>query len=116
EQPTATTAKIILDEVLRKNVSPRQASIASDFSTSWPLQQSYGSQEFRYGLFIGVLVLFAIIVGPVNLFVFAKVGKRHRLFITTPIISLATSLLLVGLIILQDGFGGSGFRRVLMEV
>jgi len=61
-------------------------------------------------------VIFAILVGPVNLFVFAKSGQRHKLFITTPIISLAASLLLIALIIIQDGFGGSGMRRVLMEV
>lgn len=116
EQPTAATAQIIFDEVVRNSTAPRQSSIASDFTSTWPLQDSFGSQQFRYGLFIGVLVLFAIIVGPVNLFVFAKAGQRHRLFITTPIISLAASLILVGLIILQDGFGGSGFRRVLIEV
>ena len=116
EQPTAATAKIIFDEVMKNSTAPRQSSITSDFAGAWPLQIAFGLQQFRYGLFIGVLVLFAIIVGPVNLFVFAKAGKRHRLFITTPIISLATSLILVGLIILQDGFGGSGFRRVLMEV
>lgn len=115
-QLTAATAKTIFDKVLSNPAAPKQQSISSDFASYWPLQNSFGSQQFRYGLFIGVLVLFAFIVGPVNLFVFAKPGQRHRLFITTPIISLAASLLLIGLIILQDGFGGSGFRRVLMEV
>ncbi len=116
EQPTAATATTIFQDVVRNPTERRQTSLIRDFSSSWPLQTSFGSQQFRYGLFIGVLVLFAIVVGPVNLFVFAKAGRRHRLFITTPIISLATSLLLIGLIILQDGFGGAGFRRVLMEV
>ena len=63
-----------------------------------------------------MLVLFGILVGPVNLFVLAKSGRRHRLFITTPLISLGASLLLILLIIFQDGFGGRGMRRVLMEV
>ncbi len=115
-QPDPSTAKEILQNVLENPVPLRQMSLATDYQRGWPLQQSFGNQEFRYSLFIGVLVLFGILVGPVNLYVFAKGGKRHRLFITTPIISLVTSLVLVGLIIGQDGFGGSGVRRVLMEV
>jgi hypothetical protein len=109
--PKGTLAKV------NKNPNKsRIAAIHSDYDGSWPLQKHFGSQAFQYGLFIAVLILFAIIVGPVNLFVFAKSGQRHRLFITTPIISLAASLALVVLIIVQDGFGGSGMRRVLMEV
>src|SRR5690606_18267044 len=69
-----------------------------------------------YGLFVVVLIAFGLLVGPVNLFVFAKSGQRHRLFITTPIISLATCALLILLILIQDGTGGRGERIVLMEV
>jgi hypothetical protein len=91
-------------------------SIRNDFDSSWPLQIGFGEQGYNYGLFILILVAFGIVVGPVNLFVFAKSGRRHRLFITTPVIALVTSALLVGLIILIDGFGGRGMRVVLMEV
>ena len=104
---------------LASNVNPVRrlnAATNQDFESSWPLQSRFGSQEFHYGLFIAVLVLFGILVGPVNLFVLAKSGRRHRLFITTPLISLGASLLLILLIIFQDGFGGKGMRRVLMEV
>lgn len=93
-----------------------RASFVNDFASTWPLQGVFGGKSFHYAIFILVLVIFAIVVGPVNLFVFAKSGMRHRLFITTPLISLAASLLLMVLIIFQDGFGGSGMRRVLMEV
>lgn len=96
--------------------NPRQKSLMTDYSSSWPLQNVFGSQEFHYGLFVIVLIIFGILVGPVNLFVFAKAGQRHKLFITTPIISLAASGILIALIIFQDGFGGSGIRQVLMEV
>jgi hypothetical protein len=91
-------------------------SIREDFGGSWPLQAEFGEQGYNYGLFILILVAFGIVVGPVNLFVFAKSGRRHRLFITTPLIALATSVLLVALIILIDGFGGRGMRTALMEV
>lgn len=95
---------------------PRTAAIQADFVSGWPLQDRFGAKAFHYGIFIFVLIVFGILVGPVNLFLLAKSGKRHRLFITTPIISLAASLVLIGLIIFQDGFGGHGSRRVLMEV
>lgn len=97
-------------------VRTRQKSINDDFNGSWPLQNHFGTQSFKYAVFIAVLILFGILVGPVNLFVFAKSGRRHRLFITTPLISLGASLILIALIIFQDGFGGDGIRRVLMEV
>ena len=102
--------------VTNNPTKPLQVSVRNDFSGGWPLQQLFGAQTFKYALFVIVLILFAILVGPVNLYVFAKSGQRHKLFITTPIISLGASLILIVLIIIQDGFGGNGMRRVLMEV
>jgi hypothetical protein len=95
---------------------PLSDSIRHNFSGSWPLQVAFGEQTYNYALFIIILIAFGILVGPVNLFVFAKSGRRHRLFITTPLIALGTSVVLIALIILIDGFGGRGMRTVLMEV
>jgi hypothetical protein len=106
----------VVELVTKTENKPMQVSNAGDFQGGWPLQQLFGEQTFRYALFVIVLIIFAILVGPVNLFVFAKSGERHKLFITTPIISLAASLVLIALIITQDGFGGNGMRRILMEV
>jgi len=106
-----------VDRVSTGNPIPAlKSSMQNDFNSSWPLQAVFGEKSFRYAMFIIILTVFGILVGPVNLFVFAKSGRRHRLFITTPLISLGASAILVGLIILQDGFGGSGRRLVLMEV
>lgn len=91
-------------------------AVSNDFKSTWPLQDELGDKSFNSVFFILILIAFGIIVGPVNLFVFAKSGRRHRLFITTPLISIATSLILIVLIIFQDGFGGEGNRIVLMEV
>jgi len=60
------------------------------------------------------LVIFAAIIGPVNLFLFAPVGRRHRLFWTTPALALLGALLLVGVIFFQDGTGGAGRRSTLV--
>jgi hypothetical protein len=97
-------------------LKPLSEAIQQDYGASWPLKSLFGNEGYSYGLFIVILIAFGILVGPVNLFVFAKSGRRHRLFITTPLIALGTSLLLVALIVLIDGFGGRGMRAVLMEV
>lgn len=83
---------------------------------AWSLQKALGKLSFSPAYLIMILIGFGILVGPVNLFVFAKAGQRHRLFITTPIIALGASLLLVLIIIIQDGFGGHGQRVQLIEV
>lgn len=113
EIPPKETLKLVEN---KPPVIPLAVSVDTSYQSGWPLQTLFGGKAFHYGLFISVLVAFSILVGPVNLFVFAKSGRRHRLFITTPAISLGASLLLVGLIIFQDGFGGKGRRLLLMEV
>lgn len=62
-------------------------------------------------IFMGVL---AAVIGPLNLFAFARAGQRHKLFWTTPLIALIASALLIALIIFQDGFGGTGHRLALV--
>ena len=52
----------------------QHVSQQNDFQKSWPLQNLFGAQTFRYALFVAILILFGILVGPVNLFVFAKSG------------------------------------------
>ena len=102
---------------LFKDVRTLGESIENDFSRSaWPLHAKFGMRAFSYALFIIVLIAFGILVGPVNLFVFAKSGKRHKLFITTPLISIATCALLIILILMRDGIGGRGERTALVEV
>lgn len=83
---------------------------------TWPLQKEFGKKSENPILFVLILLIFAIVVGPLNLFVFTKPGQRHRLFITTPIISIGTSILLVALIFLVDGAGGKGSRIAFIEV
>lgn len=70
-----------------------------------------GSPELPVGI---ILLAFGILVGPVNLFYLARPGRRHRLFVTTPLISVATTLLLLGWILLRDGTGGRGRRSAVV--
>lgn len=73
------------------------------------------SAQLAAGFMLFVVVGFAILVGPLNVFVFAAARRRHRLFITTPLISLGAGGLLVASVILSDGIGGKGVRYVWME-
>lgn len=81
-------------------------------ATDWPMTRSVGSIPLNAFFLIGFIVVFAVLVGPLNLFVFAGASRRHRLFWTTPLISVGASLLLILVIILQDGFGGTGERAM----
>ncbi|MGC4017175.1 MAG: hypothetical protein QM755_22085 [Luteolibacter sp.] len=108
-------AAAVVTAIHKGPMSQREA-LNSDYNSGWALQNEFGRVGFNYAVFVVILIAFGVVVGPVNLFVFAKTGRRHRLFITTPLISLAASLLLIALILLQDGFGGRGSRVVLMEV
>ncbi len=99
-----------------KNYRNGSENYAEDYDNDWGLQRSFGVRSFNPSLVFILLIAFAIIVGPVNLFVFAKPGQRQKLFITTPIISLIASLLIFALIMLKDGIGGSGQRLTFANI
>ncbi len=87
-----------------------QRTDASAAAADWPMVGDVGRIPLNAPFLITFIVLFALVVGPLNLFWFASAERRHRLFWTTPLLSVGASLLLVGFIVLQDGFGGHGER------
>lgn len=93
-------------------------SLRSDHSKlgSWPLLGLLGTRSFASWQVIVFLVAFGLLVGPVNLFVLAPAGKRHKLFITTPLLSIGASLIMVVLILVQDGTGGVGRRFAVIDL
>jgi len=62
----------------------------------------------NFTLIILSVIAFGVIVGPVNFFMLAKGRNRWRVFITIPAISIVFCVLIVGSIVLSDGFGGEG--------
>jgi hypothetical protein len=96
----------------------RVNSLRSEHSPSvgWPLLSLLGTRSFASWQVIVFLVVFGLLVGPVNLFVLAPAGRRHKLFITTPLLSIGASLIMVVLILLQDGTGGTGRRFVAINL
>jgi hypothetical protein len=83
------------------------------YGSSWMLASRVPTITWNVPLLGAGLLAFALVIGPVNLFWFAGAGRRHRLFWTTPFISVLASAALGALIVLQDGFGGSGARVML---
>lgn len=110
--------KTLGEVVAKNNMWPLQVkSVIEDYSNgSWGLHNTLGSKTFHFLLFILVLIAFGVLVGPINLFVFAKSGMRHKLFITTPLIAIGASVLMIILIFVQDGLGGRGIRVQWMEL
>lgn len=104
----------------------REAALTEDYTghtgvkptviPNWGLLESIGARNFASWQVIIFLVIFGVLVGPVNLFLLAPPGKRHKLFVTTPLLSIGASLLMVGIILFQDGVGGVGARFVLVNV
>lgn len=88
----------------------------SQYRDEWQLRELLGDKPFNSILIFGILLSFAILVAPVNLFYFAGKGRRHRLFYTTPIISVSACLVIVLLIFLGDGLGGKGYRTALVDL
>lgn len=106
----------LVADAVKKTGGPRISDPRDNFRSSWKLQDALPIKASQLILVIIVLVAFGVLVGPINLFVFARAGKRHKLFVTTPLISLGASIILLGLILLQDGFGGYGKRLILQEI
>lgn len=105
-----------LGDIIVKNVNARKGRQLPQLLSNgydpkvWGLRSLIPRREIGMAFISLFLLFFSILVGPVNLLYFARGNKRYRLFITTPIISIATTLLLIGYIYLKDGVGGTGVR------
>ncbi len=109
-------SETIADVRFGRGETSRHKALTESFTGGWDAQNRLGKKSFQAFFILLILILFAIIVGPINVFVFAKAGQRHKLFLTTPIISAITSVLLFMIIMIQDGIGGKGQRVALMEI
>lgn len=88
----------------------RSEELGDHYDGSWDLADEFGTRSLNFTLIFLLLVAFAVLVAPVNLFYFAGKGRRHRLFLTTPIISVAACLIVILIIFVGDGLGGKGLR------
>jgi hypothetical protein len=59
------------------------------------------------------MACFGLLVGPLNIFFIGR-KRRERLLWTTPLMSIGASALLFGIIAMQDGAGGHGYRSAVI--
>lgn len=107
--PDLVAAEISLDGGVGH---PDASALAADASSLLGKAVAQPQPQFLY---IGLFVIgFAALVGPVNLFLLAPAKRRHRLFFTTPLISLGGVAVLIATILIQDGIGGTGWRQAVV--
>ncbi|MCR9248249.1 MAG: hypothetical protein NXI31_24740 [bacterium] len=101
--------------------SPRLASFLEEHSPSGTVlpappgvfaeQQIPGLERAPVLAFLLVILLFAILIGPVNLLMLRKAKRPMLALVTVPAIGLGTTLLMFGYAIVHDGFGVRGVER-----
>lgn len=105
-------------DILAERLNPDPPPLFNDYSQDytrerWPLISRMPEIQFS-GPFITVLVIFLLLyfvmAGPLNLWVFARRERRLLLFLTTPVLAVTCGALLCLLLILREGFGGWGYR------
>lgn len=89
--------------------SPATEALQS-YSWEWRPAKAVGRPEPPQALIMTFVIAFAVVIGPLNFMVFAPLGRRHRLFWTTPLLSLGASIVMGVFIVLSEGFGGTGRR------
>jgi hypothetical protein len=109
-----TNSSTQIKNLLRKTNG--KAALLEGHNLSSYLDQAVAEISTAGPLVLIFIILFGIIAGPVNLFVLAPSGRRHRLFITTPVISFIGAIILAAAIFIQDGTGGSGIRLLHVQV
>ena len=109
------SAKKGIIEILSKT-GPLKTTLPSldQYINYWGLKENVEDVEVPAGILSFIMICYAMLVGPINVFVFARRGKRYRLFLTTPVIAATASLLLAITIIFKDGIGGDGKRTTLV--
>lgn len=100
-----------LSSMIEENHAPSALEVDRDFST-WNLRLSAGTITVNAAFILTFVLLFGALVGPINLFVFARGSQRFRLFWTTPLISILASLILIAGILITDGIGGRGKQMI----
>ena len=101
----------VLQNLIEHDGANPARQVDSDYST-WGLRDKVGTFTVHTGLILCFVLAFGVLIGPVNLFVFARGKNRFRLFWTTPLISILASAALLIAILLTDGLGGNGKQLI----
>lgn len=97
-------------KLLKGTTTPMSTEVLQNYTWQWELAEKVGRAQPPQIMIITFVIAFGVIIGPLNFLVLAPLGKRHRLFWTTPLLSLAASGLMALFILFSEGLGGSGQR------
>lgn len=97
-------------QLLKGSTTPMSTEVLQNYTWQWELAEKVGRAQPPQILIIVFVVAFGVIIGPLNFLVLAPLGKRHRLFWTTPLLSVGASVLMAIFILFSEGLGGSGQR------
>ncbi len=117
--PLDSTGSLNVAKAVSKMEKPVLSSLGDSlaaYSSKWPDKKWIPPYNANAPLLILVIVLFGIVVGPLNFFVFAGKQNRARIFWTTPLISVVGTIVIALTILVQDGFGGWGKRLALIVI
>ncbi|MEO7934005.1 MAG: hypothetical protein ABIT76_12690 [Chthoniobacterales bacterium] len=101
---------------VERNKASISTQLSDGYRSNWPNKTLVPPYRPNSILLIGIIAVFGIVVGPVNFFIFARREKRHRIFWTTPLLSIGGALLVGLTILVQDGFAGWGRRLALIHL
>lgn len=82
----------------------RESEAIQYWGTAGTVMPLPDSRETPVGMLFSVLIVFAIVGGPVNLIVLAKKNKRLWVFWTMPVLGLVTAAILVGALFVREGW------------
>lgn len=97
-------------KLLDGSTKPLSTEVLQNYTWQWPLAEAVGRAEPPQTLIVVFVLAFALIIGPLNFLVLAPLGQRHRLFWTTPLLSVGASVLMGLFIFFSEGVGGNGQR------
>lgn len=97
-------------EVLTRRSPLRLFQAGYSSASDMPVLSGMPSTGTGLGWNLGFVLVIALLMGPVNLFLLAPAGRRHRLFWTLPATALVASLAVVVLACFRLGFGSEGHR------
>lgn len=85
-----------------EKVYPPQKPSADFFESNVDIR---GAEQVPSGVFLAIVLCFALLIGPVNFLVVRAWGRRMLFLATTPALAIVASLSLFGYSALRDGFG-----------
>lgn len=81
-----------------------------------PWKKPFPSNALPLRAVVSILLLFSIVVGPINVFLVKKKQKPWLLFVSVPVISIIVTVLIVVFGFLRQGFGTEGYANSVVIV